>query len=69
MSDMKDNVVPFGKNAYEIIAETAEALKLPVVFNLPVGHEPHNESIIMGYPYKIAKQEGMLGLVPIKNRA
>ncbi len=67
MSDMKDNAIPFGKNAYEIILETSLSLQIPVLFGLPAGHESHNESIIMGYPYQISQENGKLGLLPIKN--
>jgi muramoyltetrapeptide carboxypeptidase len=67
MSDMKDNSIPFGKNAFEIILETALSLQIPVLFGIPAGHEPHNESIIMGYPYQILQENGKLGLLPFKN--
>jgi muramoyltetrapeptide carboxypeptidase len=67
MSDMKDNAIPFGKNAYEIILETAVSLQIPVLFGVPAGHEPHNESIVMGYTYQISQVNGKFGLLPVKN--
>lgn len=48
MSDMKDNPVPFGKSAKEIIADAVKEYKYPVSFDFPVGHEPHNFTIICG---------------------
>ncbi|MBO6117522.1 MAG: LD-carboxypeptidase [Bacteroidales bacterium] len=38
MSDMHDNAVPFGKTAYQIIAENVKDTDFPVAFNLPIGH-------------------------------
>lgn len=67
MSDMKDNIIPFGKNAYEIILETAQSLQIPALFGIPAGHEPHNESIVMGYRYQVLEENGKIGLMPVKN--
>lgn len=67
MSDMKDNAIPFGKNAHEIILDTAESLKKPVVFGMPSGHEPHHMSIVMGHAYTLVMQDNQIGLIPAKN--
>lgn len=48
MSDMKDNAVPFGKSAEEIIAEHVAAYSYPVCFGFPAGHERRNLSLVMG---------------------
>ncbi len=48
MSDMKDNTLPFGKTAEEIIREHADAYDYPVCFGFPAGHFPDNRSIFMG---------------------
>ena len=48
MSDMKDNAIPFGKNAYEIILEYTAKYNYPVCFGFPVGHEPHNVALVCG---------------------
>jgi len=53
MSDMKDNLVPYGKNAYEIIAEHVSEFTYPVCFNFPAGHIPDNRSIILGHTYEL----------------
>jgi muramoyltetrapeptide carboxypeptidase len=45
MTDMKDNTVPFGKDAYEIIHHWAQDLNIPLAFNFPIGHEPVNMAI------------------------
>ena len=48
MSDMKDNAVPFGKNAYEIIREHAGKYDFPISFGFPTGHEPKNLALVCG---------------------
>ncbi|GEO03795.1 peptidase S66 [Adhaeribacter aerolatus] len=48
MSDMKDNAVPFGKNAYEIIREHAGKYDYPICFGFSTGHEPHNLALVCG---------------------
>ncbi|WP_034256764.1 S66 peptidase family protein [Adhaeribacter aquaticus] len=48
MSDMKDNTIPFGKSAYEIIAEHAGKYNYPIAFGFPTGHEPENLALICG---------------------
>ncbi|OYU94616.1 MAG: LD-carboxypeptidase [Bacteroidetes bacterium B1(2017)] len=58
MSDMKDNTVPFGKTAYEIIADNVKEYSYPVIFGWPAGHESRNLSLVMGtrYHLKVGKQ-------------
>lgn len=48
MTGMKDNPVPFGKTAEEIIAETVGEYEYPVCFNFPAGHVPDNRAMILG---------------------
>ena len=48
MSDMKDNTVPFGKTAEEIIMETLREYEYPVCFNFPAGHITDNRALKMG---------------------
>lgn len=48
MTDMKDNAIPFGKNAEEIIAEHVAEFNYPVCFGFPAGHIPDNRAIILG---------------------
>jgi muramoyltetrapeptide carboxypeptidase len=44
-SDTKDNTVPFGKNAYEIIAD----MNIPICFGFPAGHGKKNWPLILGH--------------------
>lgn len=48
MSDMKDNTVPFGKNAEEIIAEAVKEYDFPVCFGFPAGHGNKNYPLFLG---------------------
>lgn len=48
MSDMKDNTVPFGKTAEEIIADAVKEYKYPVLFGFPAGHCEPNLPLIFG---------------------
>jgi muramoyltetrapeptide carboxypeptidase len=52
-TDMKDNEVPFGKTAYEIIAEHTADYDYPVIFGYPAGHEADNRALLMGGRYKM----------------
>jgi muramoyltetrapeptide carboxypeptidase len=66
MSDMKDNTIPFGKSAYEIIAAVANELNIPIVFGLPAGHESLNLALLMGYTYKLSLKENLVKLEPVQ---
>lgn len=48
MSDMKDNAVPFGKTAEEIILDAVKEYNYPVCFNFPAGHIDRNLALVMG---------------------
>ena len=48
LSDMKDNSVPFGKTAEEIIYEHVAEYNYPVCYKFPAGHIKDNYSIFMG---------------------
>jgi muramoyltetrapeptide carboxypeptidase len=47
-SAMKDNAIPFGKDAYEIIAEHTGKYDYPVCYGFPTGHEPDNLALVCG---------------------
>lgn len=49
-SQMRDNAVPFGQTAYEIIDYYAQRYNFPVGFDFPIGHEPSNEAVVVGRP-------------------
>lgn len=48
MSDMKDNTIPFGKDALEIISDYTRKCNFPVIYNFPAGHITPNFPLIFG---------------------
>ncbi len=48
LSDMKDNTIPYGKTAPEIVLEHTENLGVPVCFGAPAGHQKSNYAFILG---------------------
>ena len=48
MTGMKDSETPFGKSAYEIVAEAVQEYDYPVSFGFPAGHETDNRALIFG---------------------
>jgi muramoyltetrapeptide carboxypeptidase len=48
MTKMKDNEIPWGKNALEIIDDIAKIYKIPIVYNFPAGHIADNRALILG---------------------
>lgn len=48
MTDMKDNTIPFGKNAEEIIASHVSEYNYPVCYGFPSGHDNVNLPLVMG---------------------
>jgi muramoyltetrapeptide carboxypeptidase len=53
MSEMKDNTVPYGKTAEEIILETVKDYDYPVCFGFPAGHTNQNYALILGKEVKL----------------
>ncbi|HYX05487.1 MAG TPA: LD-carboxypeptidase [Bacteroidales bacterium] len=48
MTGMRDNEIPFGKTAEEIIREAVEEFEYPVCFNFPAGHQEPNMALYLG---------------------
>lgn len=63
MNDMKDNTIPFGKKAEEIILEAVFEYNFPVCFDFPSGHINDNRALILGreIQLKVDKNEVTLG--------
>ena len=53
MTDMKDNTIPFGKSAEEIILEAVKEYDYPVCFGFPAGHIPENHPLVLGRKIKL----------------
>lgn len=48
MEKMKDNEIPWGKNAFEIIADVTKNYNIPVLYDFPAGHIDDNRALILG---------------------
>jgi len=48
MSKMKDNDIPWGKNANQIIEDVTKEYSFPVLYNFPAGHFHDNRALIFG---------------------
>lgn len=55
-SDIKDTVIPFGQQVYDIIAEQVKEYSYPVCFNFPVGHVPENFALKSGAVHSLSVQ-------------
>ena len=53
MTDMKDNQIPFGKSAEEIIRESVAEFDYPVSFGFPAGHAQKNLALPFGRRAKL----------------
>jgi muramoyltetrapeptide carboxypeptidase len=48
MTKMKDNDIPWGKNANQIIADVTKDYSFPILFHFPAGHIQDNNALIFG---------------------
>lgn len=56
MSEMKDNTVPFGETAEEIIYNTIRDYDFPVCYGFPAGHDRMNYALRLGLEWEIDVQ-------------
>jgi len=48
MTKMRDNDIPWGKNANQIIADVTKEYSFPILYNFPAGHFHDNRALIFG---------------------
>ncbi|MBP7470873.1 MAG: LD-carboxypeptidase, partial [Flavobacterium sp.] len=48
MTKMKDNEIPWGKNANQIIEDVTKGYSFPIFYNFPAGHFRDNRALIFG---------------------
>jgi len=56
-TELKDNDIPFGQTAEQIIMDHVKEFNFPVCFDFPAGHIPDNRALILGRMSKL-KIEG-----------
>lgn len=56
-TELKDNDIPFGQTAEEIIFEVVKEYDFPVCFGFPAGHIPNNQALIFGKTLNLAVQK------------
>lgn len=57
MTKMKDNDIPWGKNAIEIIEDVTKKYSIPILYNFPAGHIQDNRALILGNKVTLDVQE------------
>jgi muramoyltetrapeptide carboxypeptidase len=57
LSEMKDNTVPFGKTAEEIILDAVKDYDYPVCFDFPAGHGNKNYPLFLGRDVQLSVTE------------
>ena len=48
MTKMRDDDIPWGKNANQIIEDVTKGYSFPVLYNFPAGHFHDNRALIFG---------------------
>jgi muramoyltetrapeptide carboxypeptidase len=61
-TEMKDNDIPFGQTAEQIIMEHVNEFDFPVCFNFPAGHINDNRALIFGRKVNILVEEQNVSL-------
>jgi muramoyltetrapeptide carboxypeptidase len=56
-TEMKDTVIPFGQDVYELVYDKIMQYKYPVCFNFPVGHQQENYALKTGVQYLLTVSE------------
>jgi muramoyltetrapeptide carboxypeptidase len=62
MTDMKDNAIPYGFSAEEIIFEHIKGYNFPVCFNFPSGHTEQNLALYLGKEVELNIQKDIITL-------
>jgi muramoyltetrapeptide carboxypeptidase len=57
MTKMRDNDVPWGKDANEIIQEVTQKYNIPIIYSFPAGHLSDNRALIIGQQVRMEVNE------------
>jgi muramoyltetrapeptide carboxypeptidase len=61
-TELKDNDIPFGQTASEIIMEAVKEYNFPVCFDFPAGHIPDNCSLILGKKLNLSVNDAIVNI-------
>jgi len=64
-TEVKDTVIPYGKDVYEVIFEAVKEYKYPVCFQFPVGHTRENYALKVGVDYTLHVGKRLVSLKEI----
>lgn len=67
MSDMKDNTIPFGKMAEDIILDAVKEYDYPVCFEFPAGHIDRNLALYFGKEIELIVENDDVTLTYLNN--
>ncbi len=56
-TEMKDTVIPFGQQVYDLIFDKVKEYSYPVCFDFPVGHTDKNYALKVGVEYNLTVTE------------
>ncbi len=59
-SEMKDTVIPFGQNVYELVYDKVKDYGYPLCFGFPVGHVKENLALKIGASYTLTVNEEVM---------
>lgn len=62
-TDMRDNEIPYGKTALEIIKEQVEEYDFPVAYNFPAGHVDDNRALFLGREIELRVEESSSSVI------
>lgn len=68
MSDMRDNTIPFGKDALQIIQERVAKYDYPVCYGFPAGHIDDNRALVLGATHKLEVTKDLVSLLAVHSR-
>jgi len=58
-TDLKDNAIPFGRTAEEIISEMVVKFNFPIAFSFPAGHQNDNKTLIFGRQMQLSVEDNL----------
>ena len=61
-TDLKDNDIPFGQTADEIIRAIVEGYDYPVCFGFPAGHVADNHAMMFGAKARLSVAKGKVAI-------